>query len=313
MSSKLAVLDGAGPAAFTPDDLALIRATVARDATDAEFKLLLVMARELGLNPLLKEIWCIKRRKEDPALIMTSRDGYMKVARRDPAFEGLSSCAVRKGDDFRFDAATGGVHHSFGAERGPIIGAWAGAYARGRRPCVVFADFSEYGAGGSPVWRQYPSAMICKVAESMALKRQFGIDGVVTREEMDASGDYAPPQVEVIPPQRHAPNPITVQAETAPVAPATPSKPSTNAIKRMFALSKEAQVGETHMKRILRAVCGVTSSKDLTAAQVAILSGYLAGLAGKEPRDMDLEEQIEAKLAELDAQEMAEAAEAVVQ
>ena len=35
------------------------------------------------------------------------------------------------------------------------------------------------------VWKTYPSAMICKVAEAFSLKRQFGISGLVTTEEME--------------------------------------------------------------------------------------------------------------------------------
>ncbi len=44
--------------------------------------------------------------------------------------------------------------------------------------------FNEYNKGGRGVWGQYPSAMIVKVAETMALKRAFSISGLVTEEEI---------------------------------------------------------------------------------------------------------------------------------
>jgi len=77
---------------------------------------------------------------------------------------------------------TGTVAHKFGAKRGAILGAWAIAHRKGRRPVVKWAEFSEYKKSNN-VWNSYPSAMICKVAEVMALKAQFGINGFVSQEE----------------------------------------------------------------------------------------------------------------------------------
>jgi len=45
-------------------------------------------------------------------------------------------------------------------------------------------DFEEYNQPSKDVWRKYPSAMIQKVAEAFVLKRQFGISGMVTQEEI---------------------------------------------------------------------------------------------------------------------------------
>jgi hypothetical protein len=53
----------------------------------------------------------------------------------------------------------------------------------------VFAPFAEYNAPSNGTWKKYPSAMILKVAEAMALKRAFSISGLVTREELDASDE----------------------------------------------------------------------------------------------------------------------------
>jgi phage recombination protein Bet len=175
---------------FTPDQKQLIKDTVAKGCTDDELKLLMHLASAYGLDPFAKEIWAIKVEGQNKAaLIMTSRDGYLKVAQRDPNYMGIQAAVVRKGDAFGFNPAAGTVEHSFGSERGTIIGAWAIAHHRMRMPVVCFVDFAEY-KGGSPVWTKYPSAMIQKVAEVFVLKRQFGINGLVTKEEMDA--DEAP-------------------------------------------------------------------------------------------------------------------------
>lgn len=184
-ANTLALATAAAPLTFTDEQKATMLATVAKGCTQEEFALLLQLAQNYNLDPFAKEIWAIKLKAGEAALIMTSRDGYLRIAQRDPSYQGLASAVVRKGDHFAFDAAKGTVEHSFGAERGEIIGAWAIAHHRMRLPQVAFVDFKEY-RGTSPVWAKYPSAMIQKVAEVFVLKRQFGINGLVTREEMDA-------------------------------------------------------------------------------------------------------------------------------
>lgn len=184
----------------------LIKKTVAKGATDDELAMFLHLANKYNLDPLAKEIWFIKRVKKvkigntwdyprlangeidysnAETVIMTSRDGYLKAAQADPNFEGLQAFAVREGDEFEIDAENFKVRHVFGTKtkRGRILGAWAAAYHKQRRPVIVYADFEEYNAD-SPVWKQYPSAMIVKVAEVMALRRQFHISGLVAKEEM---------------------------------------------------------------------------------------------------------------------------------
>jgi len=138
------------------------------------------VAQTYGLDPFLKEIYY----SNEMHTILSSRDGYLKAAMRDPNFDGVQSMAVFENDDFSIDAACGTVHHVFGkGDRGRIIGAWAIAYHKQRRPVIAFASFEEY-AKNTSTWKTYKSAMNCKVAESFVLKRQFGLSGLVTIEEM---------------------------------------------------------------------------------------------------------------------------------
>jgi phage recombination protein Bet len=176
---------------FTTEQLALMKNTVAKGATDDEFLLLLHLAKTYGLDPFAKEIWCIKyvrpgQRPEDvTATIFSSRDGYLKIASRDKQMDGIRSDAVCANDTFR-KLADGNVDHHYGLpDRGPIVGAWALVNRKDRTyPAYFYASFAEYGAGNNPTWKKYPSAMIIKVAEAMALKRAFSISGLVTQEEI---------------------------------------------------------------------------------------------------------------------------------
>ena len=139
------------------------------------------ISQAYGLDPFLKEIFYSSQLKT----IMTSRDGYLKVAQRDPTFDGIQSMAVCENDEFEIDAVTPTVIHKFGkGERGKVIGGWAIVHKKGRRPVISYADIREYKKNNN-VWNTYESAMICKVAEAFSLKRQFGISGLVTQEELE--------------------------------------------------------------------------------------------------------------------------------
>jgi phage recombination protein Bet len=175
------------PVTMTPDQVQLIKNTVAKGATNDELQLFLHLSQSYGLDPFAKEIWCIKY-GNSAATIFTSRDGYLKIANGHPAFDGIVSDVVRQGD--RFQVKPGSVEHSYGDKRGQIEGAYALVFRKDRQyPVYVFAPFAEYNAPSNGTWKKYPSAMILKVAEAMALKRAFSISGLVTREELDASDE----------------------------------------------------------------------------------------------------------------------------
>ena len=227
-----------------PDAVRLVASTVAKDATRDELSMFLHLAREYGLDPFAKEIWFIKR--GGTPTIMTSRDGYLKVANQHPQMRGLESDVVYEGDTFR--KVGQGVEHSYSTnKRTVIVGAYALVYRRDRDlPVYFFAPFKDYFAGGSPTWRQYPHAMIVKVAESMALKRAFSLSGLVTQEEMDA-GQQQPPVAQ--PPARQEPATGPV-VDVPPTPPREPRETLESRVQRMkdllsvyveeFGLSREA-------------------------------------------------------------------------
>jgi phage recombination protein Bet len=214
---------------FTPEQLQLMKNTVAKGATDDEFMLLLHLAKTYGLDPFAKEIWCIKylragQRPEDVvATIFSSRDGYLKIASRDKQMDGMISDAVCSGDSLE-KLTDGTVLHTYGNPRGEVIGAYALVFRKDRsRPAYFYAPFSEYGAGNNPTWKKYPSAMIIKVAEAMALKRAFSISGLVTQEEVGLdivaqqdAGTSAEVMVESVvaePAPVHVPGTVSTQEE----------------------------------------------------------------------------------------------------
>jgi|GEM_PF-6581217 len=168
------------PVHYSENQVLTIKNTVARGADDNELAMFLHICKTYGLDPFLKEIFYSPEMKS----IMTSRDGYLKIAQRDPEFRGIKSAVVHENDLFTMNVAENLVEHSFGSnDRGEIMGAWAIVEREGKEPVLQYAPFSEYKKNSS-TWRTYPSAMISKCAEALALKRQFGISGLMTQEEV---------------------------------------------------------------------------------------------------------------------------------
>lgn len=160
-----------------------IKNTVAKKATDDELDMFMHLAKEYNLDPFQGEIYFWKFGKKDPT-IMTSRDGYLKIANQHPAFDGMDSGVIYPGDDFKKTAD--GVEHSLDISNmgKQPIGAYAVVYRSDREvPTRVIIPFKDYNKDNK-VWNNYPSAMIQKCAESMALKRAFSVSGLVSKEEM---------------------------------------------------------------------------------------------------------------------------------
>ena len=66
-----------------------IKNTVAVGANDNELKMFLTIAARYELDPFLREIWFANMGNRNT--IMTGRDGYLKIANRDPNFDGMDN------------------------------------------------------------------------------------------------------------------------------------------------------------------------------------------------------------------------------
>ncbi len=176
--------------AWSDEQIDVMRKTVAERATPAEFAYFLNVAAATGLNPFLKEIYFMKTDKGQTSII-TGRDGYLTIAKRDPRFRGIQSMEVCKSDEFEMGFADGRMDvtkHQITdfKDRGEIIGAWCRGQMEGQDPVTIFVSWAEYNKGGN-IWKMYGSAMIRKVAEAMVLKRIAGISGLVTEAEISGS------------------------------------------------------------------------------------------------------------------------------
>jgi phage recombination protein Bet len=178
---------------FSKEQLALIKKTcIPRAANQEHIDQFLYVAEKYGLDPLTKEIVLDIRVNsktgEKRPVIITTRDGYLKAAMGCANYNDINSGVIREGDLVEYDPIAGHFRHCFGEKRGKILSAWAVAKAKDRDPIICLADYDEYARANSAshTWRNYPTAMIQKVAEIMALKRQFSITGLVGEEEISS-------------------------------------------------------------------------------------------------------------------------------
>jgi phage recombination protein Bet len=172
---------------WSEDQRALIKRTVAPDATNDELAMFLHVAAKAGLDPLQKQVWFVKR--SGRVTIQAGVDGLQARALRMPDCDGIASAVVYEKEDFIFDKAKGEVvkHQSnpFGAQ-GALVGAWGIVHRRGKAPFVALIRFAEYADSNSPLWKNKPAVMLEKVARSTALRRAYPEDfgGIYDPAEM---------------------------------------------------------------------------------------------------------------------------------
>jgi len=191
---------------YSPSKIELIRRTVAKGCTDLELAYFLSIAKGIGLNPLVKEIWCYKDNRGNQ-IMFAGRDGFKRLAQKDEAFVSLNSMEVREGDEFSIATEMGQtiVRHSFSpADKNRHQKQILGAYAilRSKRSgevaeTVEWADFGRYykefknsqGNIVTTVWQSHPEEMIKKVAEVHAMKKFTNISALYDEAEFDIRED----------------------------------------------------------------------------------------------------------------------------
>lgn len=172
-----------------------IKKIFAPTLTDMEFKVFVGMGKATGLNPFLKEIWCVKYGKdregnELPAQVFIGRDGYRKGAHLSTKYDYHQVDAVYENDEFK--VINGEVSHSYNLkDRGKLRGAYCLVKLKtSSKPHYVFVDVEEYSTGQS-LWAEVsykdnkyggkykvggkPSTMIKKVAEAQGLRMALDI------------------------------------------------------------------------------------------------------------------------------------------
>lgn len=254
------------PPIVTPDQLALVKQTVAQGATDAELKLYLYDCARQGVHPLDRLLHFTKRGgKYTP---VTSIDLMRTRAADTDEYAGSDDAVFTFEDDTPMPPASARVT------------VWR--FVQGQRCAfTATARWMEYcpASGQDHMWRKMPHTMLAKCAEALALRKGFPrqLAGLYAKEEMDQAG----PEVSQMPtPARQEAPGTTHAAQSAPQAPARPVAPQDDIAeamptlepvisdaqrKRFFAIGKSKGWTQDAMKQMLEAH-GFLSSSAITKA-----------------------------------------------
>lgn len=190
---------------FEPSKVQLIKSLVADGATDNELALFLYTAQRTGLDPLAKQIYCIKR--QGKMTIQAGIDGYRLIADRTGKYAG--------NDDPVF-----GPDHQVGNTTAPTsatVTVWK-LVGGVRCPFTSTARWSEYCPGGNQafMWHKMPYLMLGKCAEALALRKAFPaeLSGIYTDAEMDQA-DRPAAQISIVEVPRPAKSEVSTDQAAA--------------------------------------------------------------------------------------------------
>lgn len=151
---------------FAPAEIALISRTVAIGAPLQELAVFLHSCRQLGLDPLLRQAYWIRR--SGKGALQVGIDGFRAIAERSGTYAGAESLEFRGQMEWAYNGATVIVPEIARATIWKIVGGHKSAF-------VGEAYWSEFvpSERDAFMWAKMPRHMLGKVAEAQALRRAF--------------------------------------------------------------------------------------------------------------------------------------------
>lgn len=186
--------------------------------TMPEFKFFTSLCKARGLNPFLKEAYCIKYGK-NPAQIVVGKDAVLKRAIKNPNYDGMESGVIVQNKETSEIIERKGTFYLRDSEN--LVGGWAKVYRKDwQHPTYCSVGFDEVAQKKSDGslnanWSGKGATMVEKVAKVRALRETFveELGGMYEAEEMgvDLPNETVPQKQEII----QQDEPIEVEATTA--------------------------------------------------------------------------------------------------
>ena len=173
-----------------PEQVALLKRTVAKDTTDDEFALFMLVARKHKLDPFTRQLHCVKR---------WSTEAGKKVMAIQIGIDGYRAMAARSHKkDF---GSVSEAEYEFGADKKIPLLARVKLWKKGvEQPTVGVAFWDEIAPKDlnkpeSCAWKKMPKHMLAKCAEAFALRKAYpDLADIYTDEEMMQADDDLSPE-----------------------------------------------------------------------------------------------------------------------
>ena len=173
--------------------------------TMPEFKFFTSLCKARGLNPFLKEAYCIKY-GNNPAQIVVGKDAVLKRAIKNPNYDGMESGVIIQNKETSEIIERKGTFYLRDSEN--IVGGWAKVYRKDwQHPTYCSVAFDEVAQKKSDGklnfnWSGKGATMVEKVAKVRALRETFveEVGGMYEAEEMgvDLPNETASQNQEII-------------------------------------------------------------------------------------------------------------------
>ena len=175
------------PGTFDDAKIALIKRTIATNATTDELALFVQVCERTGLDPFARQIYCIHRGGKMG--IQTSIDGLRLIAERTKHYAGQLG---------PFWTGDGKTWVDVWLEKTPPRAAKVGILRSDFKEPMWSVGTWDFYAQSSPMWQKGGAHMLAKCVEALGLRRAFPqeLSGLYEETEMgqaDAAPSYAPP------------------------------------------------------------------------------------------------------------------------
>jgi len=174
--------------AFTTEEKnVIIRQFFPEGTSEAEQRFCMNVATSLGLNPILKEIYFVKRSSKvsnvwiDKIEPLVGRDAFLKIAHSSGKFAGMETTTELK--------PTYKLVNGEWEEKKDLVATCKVYRTDTDRPFIVEVAYNEYvqktkEGVTTKFWKEKGPTMLKKVAESQALRKAFSISGVYAEDEL---------------------------------------------------------------------------------------------------------------------------------
>ena len=160
---------------FTPEQIDLVKRTIAKGASDDELRLFLAQCTRTGLDPFSRQIYWINRGNQGSTQV--SIDGFRVIAERSGEMDGQETWWCGEDGDWK---------DVWLDSKNPPAACKVTIFRKGcSHAFPAVARWREYALDQS-MWKKMPATMIAKCAEALALRKAFPhqLSGLYTPDEM---------------------------------------------------------------------------------------------------------------------------------